>query len=105
MPDRLICILAGGDLYRIDVDGNQILFEMHPYCGPMPLRERDQEPKELGPRHKFWTAASLWAQQGQRISDTLDGVGLCVWDIPPDPSKNLIHLGGRNYRVRRPGEA
>lgn len=103
MDSGLICLLTGGDLYTIVVDGKEFLFEMHSYCGPMPLRKRDLESRTLRPRHPFWTAVSLWAAQGRRA--TAAGPNLparCVWDFPPDHTKGFIHLGGKNWRLRRP---
>lgn len=62
----LICILDGGPLYQIYVDGKWILFEDHHYCGPMPLDRRDLEPRTLGPRHKFWAKVTEWYKAGKK---------------------------------------
>lgn len=63
------CLLLGGPEYTIKVGiGKPIRFEMHSYCGPMPTRQ-------LGHNHPFWTAVTLWSQQGERV----DGDGLCIW--------------------------
>lgn len=105
MGGRIVCLLAGGDLYTIGVDGKEYLFEMHSYCGPMPLRKRDLEGRTLGPRHPFWTAVSLWAAQGRRATGGGTGTpSRCVWDIPPDPTKDWVHLGGKNWRLKRSGD-
>ncbi len=65
-----VCILFGGPEYTIQVGlGKPIKFEMHHYCGPLPTRQ-------LGPNHKFWTAVTLWSQQGERVDDK----GQCIWD-------------------------
>lgn len=74
-----MCLLLGGPLYRIYVDGKWILFEMHRYCGPMPLNQRTHGERRLGPRHRFWEAVTLWAQQGQRTGLESKGVKSCVW--------------------------
>ena len=94
MSGRLICLLVGGDLYRIWAGGKEYLFEMHSYCGPMPLRARDHEPRLLGPRHPFWTAVTLWDRQGRRTKPcqehadqswaVYDNVPLPTWK-PPRP--------------------
>lgn len=88
MPDRLICVLTGGPLYRIALGAETILFEMHHYCGPMPLNKKTHEERKLGPKHKFWRAASLWAQQGQRVGRTIRDVRLCVWDDVADKEES-----------------
>lgn len=60
------CILAGGPLYQIYVDGEWILFEDHRYCGPMPLDKRTLGERSLGPRHPFWTKVTEWYQGGKK---------------------------------------
>ena len=82
---------VGGPEFTISVAGKRYLFEMHPYCGPNVLNRRTGEPLEHQPM-PFLEAASLWAQQGQRVED-----GLCVWNYKP--KKILKHLGGRNYQI------
>lgn len=87
---ELIHISVGGPEYDIQVDGEVYHFEMHPYCGPIRLNKRGDEHKQQP--MKFLEAASLWAQQGQRVEN-----GLCRWDREPKPI--LKHLGGRNYTI------
>lgn len=77
-------------MFTIQVNGKRIEFEMHPYCGPTILK-RNGEPLKHQPID-FLEAASLWAQQGQKVVD-----GLCVWHHEPKPI--LKHLGGRHYQV------
>ena len=84
-------ICGGGPMRKISVRGVVYEFEMHPYCGPHILNRRG-EPLARQPK-EFLKAASLWAQQGQRIDEN----GLCVWDHPPEPI--LKHLGGRHYQL------
>ena len=62
----LICIMTGGELYQIHVDGVWILFEDHHYCGPMPLDKRTLDERKLGPRHHFWAAVSAWYLGGKK---------------------------------------
>lgn len=75
----VVCLLTGGPLYQIYVEGVWIVFEIHPYCGPMPLDKRSLEERRLGPRHKFWEAATLWVQQGQQTGRETGGVKCCIW--------------------------
>ena len=78
------CVDCGGPMLKISVGGKVIEFEMHPYCGPNILN-RKGEPLKHQPAD-FLMAASLWAQQGQRME-----YGLCRWDHPP---KEIVkHLG------------
>lgn len=88
---KTICILNGGPMRRISVNGKVIEFEMHPYCGPTILK-RNGEPLTNKPA-EFLYAASLWAQQGQKI----DEKGLCIWHHEPKPI--VRHLGGKNYEM------
>lgn len=61
---------VGGKVFKIKV-GEQIFeFEDHSYCGPMPI-------KKVGPMHYFWTAVTLWCQQGKKINSE----GLCEYEI------------------------
>lgn len=76
---------------KIQVNGHVYEFEMHPYCGPTLLNKRTGSPLEYQPT-PFLEAASLWAQQGQKIED-----GLCVWYH--EPKMITRHLGGRHYQV------
>lgn len=75
---HVICILTGGPMHRISVNGKIYEFEMHPCCGPT-LLNRNGDPLKHQPT-SFLEAASLWAQQGRRIED-----GLCRWDHEPKP--------------------
>ena len=84
------CVDCGGPMLKISVGGKVIEFEMHPYCGPNILN-RKGDPLANQP-NDFLVAASLWAQQGQRMED-----GLCRWDHPP--KEILKHLGGRHWQI------
>lgn len=76
----LICLLTGGPLHEIKVGASVILFELHRYCGPMPLDKRTLESRNLGPRAPFWRAVSLWAQQGKKTeAGSRDDVRRCIW--------------------------
>lgn len=89
------CLLASDPCnYLIEVGGKRLHFEMHRWCGPAMLNAAgDPADKQPGPRHEFWTAVTLWNQQGRRV----DAEGLCIWEKPGEPE--LVHLGGRNYAV------
>jgi hypothetical protein len=62
----VLCVLTGGPLYQIYVDGVWILFEDHHYCGPMPLDKRTFDERLLGPRHRFWKVVTDWYQAGKK---------------------------------------
>lgn len=83
-------IMLGGPMYKIKVDEKIYEFEMHPYCGPTILNSHGN-PAALQP-HRFLEAASLWAQQGQRME-----LELCRWDR--EPNEILKHLGGKNWKI------
>jgi hypothetical protein len=59
-------VTIGGDTLRIETSAGVVMFEWHPHCGPMPIKRNGSE-RELGPKHPFWRAVSLWDQQGKRI--------------------------------------
>lgn len=87
---KVVCILEGGPMRKIRVDGEVFDFEMHPFCGPTLLNKwGDPKPVDKHPRN-FLEAASLWAQQGQRMEN-----GWCLWRKDPTPIRHL--LGGRHY--------
>lgn len=89
---KVIYINVGGPMRKISVNGKIYDFEMHPYCGPT-LLDKNEVPVDLNKHPKeFLEAASLWAQQGQRIED-----GLCRWDL--EPKAILKHAGGRHWRI------
>lgn len=81
--------------FVIEVGGRRHTFEMHYYCGPAVLnKEGNPDDQQPGPRSPFWTAVTLWAQQGKHVGAD----GLCIWQ--PEPEPELVHLGGRNYAVK-----
>ena len=83
-----VVTVAGPEL-TIEV-GNQVYpFEWHSYCGPIPLNKRG-DPKELGPKHVFWTAISHWAQQGKRLDENRRA----IWEIPaPEDLSDYVRVG------------
>jgi hypothetical protein len=93
-PTFIDCFGDGG--YLISIRGKTILFGWSDRFGPLPTT-KDGRGLELGHKHPFWRAASLWNLQGRRT----DGRN-AVWHEPKRPV--LKHLGGRNYRVLEDGE-
>lgn len=85
------CLDCGGPMRKIQVNGTVCEFEMHPYCGPNFLNKKG-EPLKHQPA-AFLKAASLWAQQGQKIEN-----GMCVWYHEPEMITE--HIGGRHYRIK-----
>lgn len=89
-------VLTGGPLRKIDDGKGRIwLFEMHSYCGPMPLNKRTQEPINIPNNSIFWEVVTHWSQQGHRLGEIINGFQFCIWDTPPKPL--LTHIGGNNY--------
>ena len=87
-------IMMGGPDCIIEIDGKRQCFEMHPMFGPAVQNARGEPAdKQPGPRSKFWTAVTLWVEQGSQIN----AEGVCVWVEPAAP--DLVHLGGRNFAV------
>lgn len=86
----------GDGRYVIHVGDQIIHFDWSDRFGPLSTRKNGQ-PRELGWRHPFWRAASLWNLQGRR----LDGKR-AIWHEPKRPV--LKHISGRNYQVIEGGE-
>lgn len=94
---NLACILFGGSDHKIRLGGEIYIFEMHPYCGPIPLSKRGN-PKQLGPKHLFWRAVTWWNESGRQV----DEAGFCVWTEPPSIFENAVHIGGRHWMLLPP---
>jgi len=82
MEPRVICVIGGGQVYRIEVPGGRsYLFEMPHLCFPTPLKADYSERKLKGLEEmRFLQAVSLWCQQGKRIGKTIRDVALCVYE-------------------------
>ena len=52
-----------------------VLFEFHDHLGPMPVTKTGNG-RNLGPRHPFWRAVTLWSKQGKRSEN-----GRAIYDI------------------------
>lgn len=88
-------LASPGRDFTIEVEGRRHEFEMHPYFGPAVLdKNGDPAKRQPGPRHPFWTAVTLWSQQGKHVGAD----GLCVW--APEQKPALVHLGGRHYTLK-----
>jgi hypothetical protein len=66
VPFRGGVVCLSGPYLTIDVDGREVLFEMHSYFGPMPLNKRTEEPLERIPRG-FWEAFDRWVSGGKLV--------------------------------------
>lgn len=89
-----VCLLVGGPERVIEIDGRDYPFEYTHgrYGGPIPLTKAGAD-RELGPRHKFWTAVSHWIQQGMKMRPD----GKCAWEVPPDPLAGAVRVGRRTF--------
>lgn len=92
---NIIHISYAGPERILMVEGKKFLFEDHHYCGPVVLGKNGDplsvQPSENSP---FWSAVSLWYQQGKRINETVNPPW-CIWDKPK--IQNMRHIGGNNY--------
>ncbi|BEP96994.1 hypothetical protein GmRootA79_53790 (plasmid) [Acidovorax sp. A79] len=92
---KIIHISYGGPDRKIrDASGKEWKFEMHPRFGPAALdHQGEHADSQPAPRSPFWSAVTLWTQQGGVIGPD----GFCIWK--PEPAFELAHLGGRNYAI------
>lgn len=70
------CLLLGGPEYKIQIGATTYRFEMHCYCGPMPINHDGSE-RHLEPTHGFWEIVTFWIKQGERVEN-----GRAVWEYP-----------------------
>ena len=73
---NIVHICYGGPIYTIQCGGVRVAFEMHCWCGPMPVKISDWSERVLSWNHRFWTDVSQWAQQGEQV----DEFGRCAYD-------------------------
>jgi len=66
MMKGLIHISVGGETHQLNVGGETIYFEMHRFCGPMPINKVSLSERRLSDTHKFWQAVTYWCRQGQQ---------------------------------------
>lgn len=83
MGDTVALINVGGPTKKIYAGGRLWYFEMHHFCGPMPIHKKTGNGIE-GTK-AFWEAVTLWAQQGERVNSDV-----CLVDrVPPKPIYRL----------------
>jgi len=93
-----VLTVAGPEL-TIEVGGAVYPFEWHSYGGPIPLNKRG-DPKDLGPKHRFWTAVSHWAEQGKRLDENRRA----LWHEPPAEDFSAHVRVGRNLYPKEMAE-
>lgn len=89
---NVACILTGGKVHKILVDGKTHYFELPPYCGLFYCNANGDPRRDPAMRNKFWNAVNWWQQQGSRIGDD----GYCVWESA-DPLKGFVKIGPRTW--------
>ncbi len=90
-PQRITgaIVCCGGPVKKIVAGSRLWHFEMHPFCGPMPIHKKTGNGVE-GTK-EFWQAVTWWAEQGERV----DPSGACLYQRPaPVP---LYRLSRGNY--------
>lgn len=90
------CFGVGG-LKVIRTPKGLIPFEWSDRFGPLPITATGRQ-LDLGPRHPFWRAVSLWVMQGRRLKNTNEA----EWHEPRAPTYK--HMGGRHYLIEDPGD-
>jgi hypothetical protein len=76
MGNSRVHICFGGQTHRIETYLGVVLFEDHPYCGPLPCN-KDGNGRNLAASHPFWTAVSRWYATGKRTRR----VGRNLWCV------------------------
>jgi len=92
----ILCV-SDGPIYLIKVGSEDIRFEMHHYCGPMPIRKNGKE-RPLAPTHACWRVVSIWAEQGSRTENNR-----ALWDEPQtleEWMKENTYVQGRKRFVK-----
>jgi hypothetical protein len=78
---KIIHISTGGPDRYLTVAGKTVLFEEHPYCGPIVLHKQTKDPIENQPKESdlFWVHYDAWAMQGKRVKE-VDGKVWCEYE-------------------------
>lgn len=102
---NFVCMLLGGPVYKMPVNGKIRLYEMHPYCGPSPLNHRTGDPFDVDKAPAgFWKAWDLFDAGGRKM----DG-DLCLlpkWcETCRRTGNETKHHGGRHYEIIGPCKA
>ena len=88
-------ITLGGPDLLMPVGSRTVLFEMHGYCGPMPISKKTGEELKRIPAG-FWDAYDRWVAGGKLVAD-----GVCyVREWCPKCrgcGEERRHIGGRSY--------
>ena len=99
IKDGVLCV--GGPTRLMPVRGRMLAFELHSYCGPLPVSIRTGEPVTRFASRHFYDAFDRWRLGGEVLAE--DGV-TCV---PPPWCSECDGLGqvvvervGRHCRVR-----
>jgi len=82
-------LTVGGKTLRIETNEGVVMFEDHPYCGPMPV-DRNGNGRNLAPDHSFWRRVTLWYEKGKKIGRT----GFCVTSAEYAPRKESERAAG-----------
>ena len=93
---KVICILQGGETFKIKVGSRMIYFEMHTFCGPMAISKNGNEIKTPS---GFYKAVTLWIKQGKRVEN-----GIALWNRPKPYrlEDNATQIIG-NHWMMKPG--
>ena len=97
---RVTHISFGGPTLTIVVKGKLELFEMHRYCGPMPVNKQGNG-RDLAPRHPFWAAVTWWDRQGREFNED----GTCRWvaksedDLLAEEGLRRAHVAGKHWKL------
>ncbi len=62
-------VSLGGPVYEIDASDKTWAFEMHPYCGPMPVHRVTHCELKRNPSKKFWDAFERWRAGGSHVEN------------------------------------
>lgn len=73
MGDTVAIVSMGGPIRKIYAGGRMWHFEMHHFCGPMPVHKKTGN--GIDGTKAFWEAVTYWVQQGQRV----DAAGVCLY--------------------------
>lgn len=85
-------IEIAGEIYRIDVNGNQYRFEDHRYCGPMFCDKDGEEINQPKESSNVWTHINAWYQQGKKFK-VVGKDKWCVYETESQIKRNLKGLG------------
>jgi hypothetical protein len=85
-------LTLGGNEYIIKRGNVSILFEWHPWFGPVPMNRRTGSDRQLGSRHWFWHAVTCWDKQGRKVEN-----GEAIYG--PPPTDKFYRVGRDLFRI------